>query len=229
MKTIAIAGLMAAHFAAFQARAADTAGCYEKRDDPTIKSVADAIDKIANAFEEYKKTNDQRLDAIKKGQSTTDLDAKLARIDTHMDSLNEMKASLEKMETKLSRPGAIVGELKGQEETEDREYREAFIDWMRAPGDHERQARASAAAKAVETKNAKSRENRATQTVAGTNSAGGYALPKTIEQAIARLSVDISDIRSIATVRQVGTTDYHEIFDINGAGFEWLGEGDTRN
>jgi len=229
MKTIVIGGLMAAHFAAFQAKAASTLGCYEKRDEPTMKSVGEAIDKIATAFEEYKKTNDQRLEAIKKGQSTADLDVKLARIDQHMDSLNEMKSSLEKMETKLSRPGAIVGELKGQEEKEDREYREAFIDWMRAPGDHERQARASAAAKAVEAKNAQSREKRATQTVAGTGSAGGYALPKTIEQAIARLSVDISDIRSIATVRQVGTTDYHEIFDINGAGFEWVGEGDTRN
>ena len=230
MKRIALAvQAMNAHFSAFQARAAAVHGCYEKRDEPNLKNVAEAIDKIATAFEEYKKTNDQRLEAIKKGQSTTELDAKLQRIDQHMDSLNEMKSSLEKMETKLSRPGAIVGELKGQEEKEDREYREAFIDWMRAPGDHERQARASAAAKAVEAKNAQSREKRATQTVVGTGSAGGYALPKTIEQAIARLSVDISDIRSIATVRQVGTTDYHELFDINGAGFEWVGEASTRN
>jgi HK97 family phage major capsid protein len=30
-------------------------------------------------------------------------------------------------------------------------------------------------------------------------------------------------------VRLVGTSDYKELFDANGAGFEWLGEADTRN
>ena len=58
--------LMAAHFCAFQAKASALA--YEKRDEPTIKSVADALDKIATAFDEYKKTNDARLDAIKAGK-----------------------------------------------------------------------------------------------------------------------------------------------------------------
>jgi HK97 family phage major capsid protein len=51
-------------------------------------------------------------------------------------------------------------------------------------------------------------ETRSTQTVVGTSAAGGYALPEVIEQQIARLSVDISPIRQIATVRTVGTTDY---------------------
>jgi HK97 family phage major capsid protein len=50
-----------------------------------------------------------------------------------------------------------------------------------------------------------------------------------IERQIARLSVDISPIRQIATVRTVGSPDYKELFDIGGGGFEWVGEGDTRN
>ena len=41
--------------------------------------------------------------------------------------------------------------------------------------------------------------------------------------------MDISPIRQIATVRTVGSPDYKELFDVNGAGFEWLGETDTRN
>ena len=32
-----------------------------------------------------------------------------------------------------------------------------------------------------------------------------------------------------STVRTVGTSDYKELFDVNGAGFEWIGETDTRN
>ena len=50
-----------------------------------------------------------------------------------------------------------------------------------------------------------------------------------LERQIARLSVDISDMRSICTVRTVGSTDYKELFDVNGAAFEWVGETDTRN
>jgi HK97 family phage major capsid protein len=228
-KTILLAATMAAHFAAFQAKAA--AVPYEKREEPTLRSVAEAIDKINTAFSEYKRTNDERIEAIKAGKSTADLDAKLAKMDEAMSSLSEQKSRLEKVETKLSRPGAFGGSDREQRESqEETEYKNAFFDWVRAPKDFEREQRMTQAYRALEAKSvAGSRESRATQAVVGTNSAGGYALPKVIENTIARLSVDISPIRQLATVRQVGTTDYHELFDIGGAGFEWLGEGDTRD
>jgi HK97 family phage major capsid protein len=225
----AVLATMAMHFAAFQAKAAAFA-IYEKREEPTIKSVADAIDKIATAFDEYKKTNDQRLEALKSGISTADFDAKLAKMDQHIDGLNEAKSRLEKLEAKLARPGALTGGSRQDGESkEDAEYRSAFMEWVRSPHDQGVQQRATQAAKALEAKATTDREKRATQAVVGTAAAGGYALPKIIESTIARLSVDISPIRSIATVRTVGTTDYHELFDVGGAGFEWLGEGDTRN
>ncbi|MGV7210494.1 phage major capsid protein [Oxalobacteraceae bacterium A2-2] len=229
MKKSILLATMAAHFAAFQAKAAVLP--YEKRDEPSLGKVAEAIDKIGTAFEEYKKTNDARIEAIKAGKSTADMDAKLARMDEAMDSLNEQKSRLEKMETKLARPGAFNGGDREQRESaEEIEYKSAFFDWIRAPLDRDREQRMTQAHKALEAKAAAGgREQRATQTVVGTNAAGGYALPKFVEQTIARLSTDISPIRQIATVRQVGTTDYHEMFDVNGAGFEWLGEGDTRN
>ena len=219
---------MAVHMAAFTVKA-QALGAYEKREEPSVKSVADALDKIATAFDEYKKTNDARIEAVKAGASTEAFDAKLAKIDAHIDSLGEMKTKLEKMETKLSRPGAGEAGRQEGESNEAAEYRHAFLDWMRAPGDHERQQKAAAAAKQLEAKNRDGRETRATQTVTSTGSAGGFALPEIIERQIARLSVDISPIRQIATVRTVGSPDYKELFDINGAGFEWVGETDTRN
>ena len=48
----------------------------------------------------------------------------------------------------------------------------------------------------------------------------GRRTGQVIERQIARLSVDISPIRQIATVRTVGSPDYKELFDINGAGFD---------
>lgn len=227
-KANTLLAVMAVHMAAFAAKA-QTVGAYEKREDPSVKSVADALDKIATAFDEYKKTNDARIEAVKSGASTEAMDAKLAKIDAHIDSLGEMKTKLEKMETKLARPGAGEAGRQEGESKEAVEYRHAFLDWMRAPNDHERQQKAAAAAKQLEAKNRDGRETRATQTVTSTGAAGGFALPEIIERQIARLSVDISPIRQIATVRTVGSPDYKELFDVNGAGFEWLGETDARN
>ncbi|HSH72352.1 MAG TPA: phage major capsid protein [Methylophilaceae bacterium] len=233
MKMTKISMMMALHFAAFSAVA--YGATYEKREEPSLKNVTEAIDKINTAFEEYKKTNDQRLEAVKSGQPTGDLEAKLAKIDKDLDALTEVKQKLELMETKLSRPGALGGSGKEEGETKEAaEYRHAFFDWMRAPKDGDRIQKMAEAAKALEAKAtsdaaASGRENRSAQVVTTTGSAGGFALPEFIESSIARLSVDISPIRSIATVRQVGTSDYKELFDVNGAGFEWVGETDARN
>lgn len=212
-------------FGAFRAKLAMVgvfalAALYERKDDPTIKSVADAIDKIGRAFDEYKKVNDDRIEAIKKGHSTESLDAKLARMDEHMDAISDAKKRLERVETKLARPGNGVDQ-KGEESKESIEYKEAVLAWMRSPSDSERKSKVHQAAKALET--------RSTATATLTGAAGGFALPEQIERTIARLSVDISPIRQISTVRTCGTSDYKELFDVNGAGFEWLGETDTRN
>ena len=232
-----ILGLMALHMAAFQAKADDMA-VYERREEPTIKSVSEALDKIATAFDEYKNTNDQRIEAVKTGKGTAELDAKLAKIDEHIEKLGELKTNLEKMETKLARPGAGDTARQEGEGPESAEYRGAFMAWMRDPGDPERrtalQQRARELKKAQRAQNSTSDdedgwETRSTQTVTTTGSAGGFAVPEIIERQIARLALEISPIRQLATVRQVGSTDYKELFDIGGAGFEWVGETDTRN
>jgi HK97 family phage major capsid protein len=233
-KSFTMLAAMAAHFAAFQAKA-DTFAVYEKREDPSIKSVADALDKIATTFEEYKKTNDARIEAIKAGKGTAELDAKLARMDEHMDSMSETKSQLEKLQAKLARPGIIHDSLKDSNSKEEAEHRSAFVNWVRAPQDQEARSKLLDAQKASDDRKVldlKSRgvpERRAAQAITTTGAAGGFALPEVIERTIARLSVDISDVRQLATVRTVGSSDYKELFDINGAAFEWLGEGDTRN
>lgn len=235
-KSLTMLAVMAAHFAAFQAKADSFVGAaFEKREDPSIKSVADALDKIVTAFDEYKKTNDARLEAIKEGKGTAELDAKLARMDEHINSINESKSKLEEIQRKLARPGIIHDSLKDANSKEETEHRNAFVNWVRAPQDQEARAALVVAQKAsderrvAELRSKGVPERRATQVVTSTGSAGGFALPEVIERTIARLSVDISPMRQIALVRQVGSPDYKELFDLNGAGFEWVGETDTRN
>ena len=180
--------------------------------------IKDLVTGIATAFEEYKQTNDARIEAIKAGKGTADMDAKLARMDGAIDGMSEVKAKLEAMETRMSRPGAYgEGESTSREAAE---YKGAFLNWMRSPTDQERQQKVTAAQRNLETRAADARTS--------TGASGGFALPEEIERTIARLGVDMSPIRSLATVRTVGTPDYKELIDVNGAAFEWIGETDTR-
>jgi HK97 family phage major capsid protein len=224
---------MQLHFAAFRTKLNSMPGRYETREEPSLKSVTEAIEKINRAFEEYKSTNDERIAAAASGKGTAEIDQKLARIEQNIDGLSELKSKLEAMETRMSRPGA--GASNGDRQSPEAEaYKNAFFNWMRNPEDPERRTALQQRAKALRQVESKAHgtddgfETRAVQTVTSTGSAGGFALPEVIERQIARLSVDISPIRQIATVRTVGSPDYKELFDVNGAAFEWVGEAGAR-
>ena len=195
------------------------------------EALAGAIEKIGVAFNEYKAANDARLAEIaKRGTADPLLDDKLKRIDEVLDAQAEMKSRLEQAETRAARPGGAGAAANDNDGPEAIAYRNAFLGWVRNPRDPRAEMKARETAKALTAKAANDDfETRAVQTVTSTGSAGGFALPEIIERAIARLSVDISPIRQIATVRTVGSPDYKELFDVNGAAFEWLGEAATRN
>ncbi len=229
---------MQRHHAAYLAKLAALGVCvgvFETRDDPSIKSVGEALDKIATAFDEYKKTNDARIEAIKAGKSTADFEAKLAKIDEHIGTLEDVKSRLEKAETKLARPGAQGGSRDDRVSPEAEAYKSAFLSWVRSPDDLDRRSLLQQRAKDLRRVEAKAFgdddgfETRASQTATTTGAAGGFALPEVIERQIARLSLDIGPIRQIATVRTVGSPDYKELIDVGGAAFEWVGETDPRN
>ncbi len=230
LKKKTVLALMAAHMVAFTNNTA-AFGVYEKREEPTLGSISEAITGINTAFEEYKKTNDARIEAIKKGESTADLDAKLAKIDKDLNAMQEMKSKLEAVETKLSRQSTFEGSGRQDGEMkEDAEYRTAFFDWIRDPKNHKKQQKAQEAGAALQTKRVEiGLEKRETQATSTIGSAGGFALPKVVEQQILRVGVDASPMRQLATVRTVGTTDYKELVDVGGSTFEWVGETDTRN
>jgi HK97 family phage major capsid protein len=211
--------LMAAHFAAFQVKLA--LGSYEKRDAPDTTQIADTIGKIGTAFEEYKKANDERLEQIaKKGAPDPVTEEKLRKMDGALDELTDLKKRLETVETRSARPGAGYGNGEKPMSKAEAEYKSAFINWMRSSGDPQAQMNLKSAAANLET--------RAAQVITSTGSAGGFALPEEIERTIARLTIDISPLRQISTVRTIGSSDYKELFDVGGAAFEWVGENGTR-
>lgn len=195
------------------------------------EAIAATIEKIGVAFEEYKAANDARLAEIsKRGAADPLLEEKLKRIDDVLDAQGEIKKRLEQAETRAARPGGAGVAGAGNDTPEALAYRNAFLGWVRNPRDPRAEMKMRETAKAMQTRAlGDDMETRATQTVTSTGSAGGFALPEIIERTIARLSVDISPIRQIATVRTVGSPDYKELFDVNGAAFEWVGETGTRS
>jgi hypothetical protein len=142
-----------------------------------VKNAAEALDKIATAFEQYKQVNDDRIEAIRKGLPAGDFEAKLSRIDQHIEGLNEAKGRLEKIEAKLARPG--YGATKdGEKQTPEAEaYKGAFLNWVRNPGDPERRMALQQRSKDLQkvqsraAKDDEGFETRSTQTVTTTGSA----------------------------------------------------------
>lgn len=213
--------MMAAHFAAFSARLAAGVVVLEKKEGVDLAELGRTIEKIGKGFEEYKSANDRALEEVKKGGAVDPVTkAKLDKLDAEMDALSELKKDLEAVAKKAARSNLGGGESKPVM-PEQAAYKDAFVNWLRNPSDPQVQMDLRTAQKAIETK--------APQVVTSSGSAGGFALPEQIEATIARLTVDLSPIRQISTVRMVGSPDYKELFDINGASFEWVGEAGTRS
>jgi len=219
-------------FAAFKAKLAGADGAlFEKREAPSLDSIQKTLDKLGEAVEAHRKATDERIEELKKtGTVSPETQAKLDKIDGTIDELSAQKKTMETLITRASRPGLGSPGNPVANAPEFAEHREAFFDWVRRPGEPERQMRVNEAVKAIAKRTPMNAlERRATQVITSTGSAGGFALPEEIAREIDRLSVEISPIRQIARVVSCGTPDYKELIDIGGAAFEWLAEAATRN
>ncbi len=214
--------------AAFRARLLAGAAGYEKREAPDAAKLAETLDQIGRAFEEYKAANDAALAEARKGAITPEAKAKLDKLDAALTDLEETKKRLEKAETRAARPGA--GPLPGEKRLAtpaEIEHRDAFLDWARHAGKQPNSLVAMQAKSAAWQASLAPDERRAVDTL--TAGAGGYAVPEIISREILRLGVDMTPLRQVARVIAAGSPDYKELVDVGGATFEWVGETDTRS
>jgi HK97 family phage major capsid protein len=188
-------------------------------------SLQETIDKIGMAFEEFKKVNDQRLEAVKAGNESkaTELGAKLDKIDADVAKFSELKKKseleaqalkdrIEELEAKASSPGKTAQEKRSTE------HKSIFHEWIRQPSpmaeaklkDHEK--------KMIEAKDI----------TIGTGAQGGFAVPEEISREIGRLELLFSPVRRLVKVVQAGTSDYKELVSKRGTTSGWVGETGTR-
>lgn len=167
------------------------------------------IDDLGRTFEEFKKTNDQRLQEIeKKGASDPILDEKLAKLNERMAALDEIKSRIDGMETKINRPGNAG--FPSEKDKIKAEHKEAFRNFVRKGNEV----------------GLKDLEMKAVNI--GTPGEGGYAVPEEIDRMVYDLLVDISPMRSICNRVQVGTSDWKKLVNTRGTASGWVGEATAR-
>ncbi len=171
-----------------------------------ISEIKTLIEAQGRAFEEFKRTNDQRIEEMKKGHGVADLEAKLAQMSADMSRLEAEKQVLEARVNKIGLSGA--NDAKGEDAKG--EHKSAYMKWLR---------------KGVESGLA---ELEAKALNITTDADGGYAVPEEIDRDIQQTLINISPVRAVATVRQISTSDYKKLVSRRGAASGWVDEDDGR-
>ena len=166
-----------------------------------------AMREFLSAFEAFKDANDERLSALEsKSADDIVLNEKIERIN---DAVSEQKAAVDRLALKQGRPS--IGEAaRPNAIIEPDERKAAFMRYMRV-GDAT--AVASLEAKSVN---------------AGTESEGGYLAPNEVERLITAAVKDISPIRQIASVREIGGNVFRKPVSNGDAVAGWVAETGSR-
>jgi HK97 family phage major capsid protein len=189
-----------------------------------------AIEGINSAFDEFRKTNDERLEAESAGNKAraAELGEKLDRIDNEITELTKKKREQERLmeaqkerieilEALNDKPRATVEEkVKG-------EYSETFMTALRS-GFQDREA-----IQKMRELQKKAKEMKATTVSIGTTTDGGYAVPEEISRNIEALMLKQSDIINEVDFMTVGTSDFKKLVSIHGTNSAWVAEDGTRS
>lgn len=170
-----------------------------------LDSIKEILQKQGNAFEEFKRTNDELLKAKADGKGVEALEAKLSKINEDLGKIADLKSAIQELEKKMNRPGVA-----GETDPLKAEHKQAFARFMRKgveDGLGELQAKAYNIT---------------------TDGDGGYAVPEELDRDILSKLVDVSPIRQIATVRTVSTSDYKKLVNTRGTASGWVDEDDAR-
>lgn len=169
--------------------------------------VQKVIEKFGAAFDEYKKVNDERIEALEKGEGAGYHEDKLKLINDELNELQKLKDRFDDLETKTNR---IPGGGSHEEDIAKAEHKDGFENYFRkgeATGLGELQKKALSV---------------------DTDSSGGYTVYAEIEQAIDRIMGDFGAMRSLSTVTSIGVAEYKRFVSAGGATSGWVGEKETR-
>jgi HK97 family phage major capsid protein len=169
----------------------------------SITEIADRVNALGNAWEQFKQVNNARLSDIeRKGAADPLYSEHLGRISNVLDSY---KSRLDQVETAMSRPGFEPGfEAKGSSEVS--QYRKAFCNYLRKGMD--------AGLESLSTK----------ALSVGSDPDGGYLVTPTMSQKIVTAIFETSPLRRLASVETISSDALELLDDHDSAGAGWTAE-----
>lgn len=220
---------------------------YERKaegDDPpanaSILEIKSLLQKQGEAWEQFKKTNEDLLKAKAEGKAVTDLEAKLTKISKDMDAMAEVKKQFDELMLKMARPGGLGGdpkdteakakELKGFNITLRAEYQakgKHFAGELSQEAyDHYKSGFFKMAA-GVKVEDLSGDERKAMS--AGSDPDGGYMLPhSTVGRMVTRI-YEQSIMRQICEVQTIAGPGIEGLVDNDEADAGWVSELGTRS
>ena len=158
-----------------------------------------AMHDFLSTFEGFKRENDRRLSALEsKKRDDVVLKEKIERLNT---ALDRQKAAIDRLALAGQRPP------KGAAAREPDESKAAFRRFMRAGELSAPEAKAA---------------------IIGTDADAGYLAPEPVERLVQAALRDVSPIRAIASVREIGATVFKKPTSLGGAASGWVGETASR-
>lgn len=174
---------------------------------PSPVEIKAAVDRLGRAFEEFKSTNKEaKAERHARGAVDVLVEQKLQNINA---DLSRLQSGVDTLHMNMNRPsfgGSIVSAS-----PEAMEHKAAF---------YNNYVRKGAETGLVDL------ESKALSI--GTDADGGYAVPEELDQNIDALLRDISPIRRIANVVQIGNANYRKLVNTGGTGSGWASETGAR-
>lgn len=164
------------------------------------KDISEVAKELKGAFEEFKKSNDKELEAIKAEKNK--LEEKTNQLNEKLGEIDQLKADLEKELKSAKRPGAPKGDIEA--------HKNAFLQFMRKGVDDGLAAL----------------EQKAIQVAADAD--GGFAVPEELDRTLLQILKDESPMRRVCNTITVSTSDYKKLVNLGGAASGWVGETDAR-
>jgi len=182
------------------------------------EDVKDLVSNMGTAFEEFKKSYDQKLENVEKGISDTTLDAKIAGIEAKLDQYEDVNQR-------------IVASQKTQESIKDQMDRMETV--MRRPNSGFTAKQIDEGSKAFDNYCRKGMEGitpdeKKALTVSN-DTTGGYLAPPEYIRELIKTITEISPIRSISRVRNTGQRSIQIPKRTGTFAAQWVSESGTRS
>lgn len=177
-----------------------------------MKALLAAIDTSNKAFEDFKGINDKRLKLLEEGKGGAgELKESMEKA---FKDMAEQKSLIEKLEAKFNRP--VIGNDGKPIDQAAEAHRVAFKGFITRGTQYDEGSMFYKTGLSLKSLSSSSGPD------------GGFAVPKVIDTVIDQTLIDISPMRAIAKVQQVGTPDFHKLVNIHGTSSGWVGETATR-